>query len=279
MQRMSIMKNDNFGDRMKEYEKRLNNKLMPLLPIYIRLDGKNFSKFTKGLEKPYDKRMVDIMEKVTIALVKEFNADVGYTQSDEISLIWENNNVGSEMLFDGKTFKWISIISSFTSVVFNNLVREYLPEKSDKLPVFDCRIVQFPNIIECLNMLYWRIKDAQKNSISGAAQTVYSHKELMNKSSKEKQEMLFQKGINWNDYPSFFKQGIFVGKRDEQVDPSLLMDIPERYRPTQPVIRRVVKTIEMPIYSTVSNKYDVFFKQHTPVLEGDYNYQVLMEDI
>ena len=42
-----------------------------------------------------------------------------------------------------------------------------------------------------------------------AAQSLYSHSQLLNKSSNEMQEMLFQRGINWNDYPVRYKRGAF----------------------------------------------------------------------
>jgi len=50
------------------------------------------------------------------------------------------------------------------------------------------------------------------NTNAGIAQSLYSHKELNNKNCDQLQEMIFQKGINWNDYPSKYKRGRIIGK-------------------------------------------------------------------
>jgi len=46
---------DALGDRMKEfYENRSKHYLPRRVPVIIRLDGKAFHTFTKGLKRPYD---------------------------------------------------------------------------------------------------------------------------------------------------------------------------------------------------------------------------------
>jgi len=83
------MKKDEFGDRMKKYEQvETGRSLLPLVPVYARLDGRSFHKFMSGFEKPFDKKFRNIMDGVTRFLMEEFGAVVGYTQSDEISLAW-----------------------------------------------------------------------------------------------------------------------------------------------------------------------------------------------
>ena len=42
------------GDRIKSYEATTENRLLPHLPIVVRLDGRSFSKFTKGLNVNFD---------------------------------------------------------------------------------------------------------------------------------------------------------------------------------------------------------------------------------
>lgn len=106
-----------------------------------------------------------------------------------------------ETLFKGKVFKLTSILASLSTGFFNKNISNFLPEKSDLMPVFDCRVFNLPNVSEVVNYFNWREQDATKNSISMAAQAFYSHKELMGKNGSQKQEMLFQKGVNWNDYP------------------------------------------------------------------------------
>lgn len=99
--------NDDLGDRMKVYEMaEAGRKFMPLLPIVARLDGKGFSSFTKGLLRPYDERLSNLMVDCTKYLVSETNACCGYTQSDEITLAWYAPDYKSEIYFAGRISKW-----------------------------------------------------------------------------------------------------------------------------------------------------------------------------
>ncbi len=245
----------NLGDRMKMYEGLTHNtKLSPLLPTIVRLDGVSFHNFTHGLNKPYDARLCECMDDLTSFLVKESNAKIGYTQSDEISLLLYSTNIKSNIYFDGKIQKIQSVLAARASVYFNNLVKEKLPEKLDMCPVFDCRVFVVPTLEEANNYFMWRQQDCVKNSISMAAQCYYSHNELMNKNSSEKQEMLFQKGVNWSDYPFRFKNGqtIVVRKVQTPFTTEELESLPPlhnaRKNPSLTMERSVATKVDM-IYS------------------------------
>jgi len=55
---------------MKEYEaQETARRFLPGLPIYARIDGRGFSKFTKGMDRPYDARMSNAMVSATKVLV------------------------------------------------------------------------------------------------------------------------------------------------------------------------------------------------------------------
>jgi len=267
------MSKDDFGDRMKIYEmQEAGRLLLPLLPICVRLDGRSFSKFTKGMERPYDKRFSDVMIEVTKYLVSKTNACIGYTQSDEISLILYSNIMKNQTFFERRIQKLVSVLSSMATAKLNELIRIVFPEKAKQLPVFDCRVWNVPTLIEAVNTILWREKDATKNSVSMAASFYYSHKELMNKSDKEKQEMLFTKGINWNDYPIFFKRGTFIqrirqfqkfsSKEIEKLPPKHLA----RTNPDLVIERHSVKQIEMPSFTKVTNRIDVIFNGQKPLI-------------
>lgn len=209
---MTDTRHDDLGDRMKAYEQpSTSRKAFKGQPIVARLDGKSFHTFTKGLGRPYDDRLSGLMVSTTVALVDRFQADVGYTQSDEITLIWHSNPEDKgELNFDGRFQKIESLSAAYATAFFNKQLPEYLPEKADQLPIFDCRAYVVPNLQEAYHALLWRQQDATKNAISMAAQSFYSQKELNGKNSSELQEMIFQKGQNFNDYPFFFKRGTFV---------------------------------------------------------------------
>ena len=224
--------NKELSDRMKEYEFQYSkNKLLPLIPIVARIDGRAFHSFTKGLKKPYDLRLSKLMKDTTVFLCEESNATLGYTQSDEISLIWNNTNINTETFFDGKILKLTSILSSLTTAFFNKNLAEYIPEKANKLAIFDCRVFNIPTHDETLQYLLWRESDATRNSINMAAQQYYSHKELLKKSLKKTQELLFQAGINWNDYPPFFKRGTYIKRTKKLVkfSPKEIQKLPKNH--------------------------------------------------
>lgn len=207
---------DPMGDRLKGYEgMETGQQFLPMLPVYARIDGKCFSKFTEGMDRPYDVKMSEMMQETTKYLVEKTGALTGYTQSDEISLIWYSDDPKSEIFFCRKKQKMVSTLSAMATAKFLQLTLQYFPEKCEKsLPTFDARVFQLPTLTEGMNCFLWRVQDAVKNSITMAASSSYSHKELMNKSGAVKLDMLMEKGINWNDYPRFFKEGSFF-KRQE----------------------------------------------------------------
>lgn len=199
------------GDRMKKYEKiETGDKFIPCLPVYVRIDGRSFSKFTKTMNKPYDERMSRIMQEVTKSLVEETGASIGYTQSDEISLVFYQDNIESSIFFDYKKQKMVSVIAGLTSSLFMKFCLKQMPEFCENvIPCFDCRAFSLPSKGEAMNAVLWRVKDATKNSVSMAARSIFSHKELQGKKQNDMIDMMLNKGINWNDYPKFFKEGSF----------------------------------------------------------------------
>ena len=150
-----------------------------------------------------------------------------------------------------------------SSVFFNEKLPEYLPEKVGKRPRFDARVWNVPNLEEAVNSFLWREFDATKNSISMAASSVYSHNLLEGKNGSEKQEMLFQKGINWNDYPNFFKRGTYVQRkvRIGKLTFEELEKLPPKHNARKNsefvVKRKYVVELELPPLTKVTNKVDV----------------------
>jgi tRNA(His) 5'-end guanylyltransferase len=257
------------GDRCKSYE--INDRFMPMLPIIARLDGKAFHTFCRKLEKPYDKRLTDLMVATTKFLVEETQACMGYTQSDEISLVWYSDSPDSQVFFDGRIQKMVSILAAMTTLEFNRLLPTVIPENAKFRPMFDCRVFQVPTLEEAANCFLWRERDATKNSISSAGQANFSHKQLQKLNGSQIQELLFsQKGINWNDYPEFFKRGTFVQKRRvtrpfsvEEIS-KLPLKHEARSNPCLMVERWETQILSMPPFSTVTNRVAVLFEGASP---------------
>lgn len=208
-----MKKNDDFGDRMKAYEARgfSLSHVMPGEVMIARMDGRSFHTFTRGMERPFDAGMIEAMRRTTGALVKEFGATIGYTQSDEITLVWITKT-RSQVIFGGRVQKILSSLAASATAEFIDFIDEHKPgfSKKGNRPRFDCRVFTVPSQVEAMNCLLWRQQDATKNAISMAAQSVYSPKQLHGKDGGMMQEMLFQKGINFNDYPYECKRGSFA---------------------------------------------------------------------
>lgn len=196
---------DSLGNRIKEqYENRTRYFLPRRTYTIIRCDGKAFHSFTRGCDKPFDHKLMTAMDQTTIALCEEIQgAKFGFTQSDEISiLLTDFESIQTCAWFDGNIQKMASIASSIATAAFNDIYKE-----KKNMALFDARVFTIPDPVEVHNYFVWRQQDASRNSVQMAARAVFSHKECDNKNVSELQEMLFQKGINWDKYTSGEKRG------------------------------------------------------------------------
>jgi len=239
------------GDRLKAIESKNSSYLSPYLPVYARLDGKAFSKFTKGMNKPFDDTLHRMFIDTVTTLVDETNASIAYHQSDEISLYWE---VGATDLFNGRIDKWIGELSGLATAKFNQLTMEYFPDKLYRLPRFDCRIMSVDDDT-ALKFFLWRQMDCIKNSVSVLAQQHFSHNQLLKINTKTKREWLSEKGVPWEDLNPEYKYGSFVRKQ-EKLLPVELSGIDPKYHHNVPdmVTRNVITKV---VYSPLQNFDDL----------------------
>jgi len=207
---MSKKMKDPMGDRLKQfYEEAYKFKLPRRTNLLIRIDGKAFHTYTRGLKKPFDKDLMDDMAETTKYICENIQgAKIGYTQSDEISiLVTDYDDINTSAWFDNQLSKIVSVSASLATSKFNSL---RFKRGFTKLAEFDSRVFIIPYKKEVINYFIWRQQDATRNSISGAAQANFSHTQLQGKNASEMQELLFQKGINWNYYIPNYKRGTTV---------------------------------------------------------------------
>ena len=232
-------KRDSLGDRMKEnYENRAKTYLVRRTPVIIRLDGKAFHTFTKGLKKPYDEIFHNTMNQTMKYLCENIQGcKLGYTQSDEITLLLTDyDTLDTDAWFDNNVQKICSVSASMATMAFNAVFSELYHNtmfKSDNpedpyfdvlfkklnMAMFDSRCFNIPKE-EVTNCFIWRQQDATRNAIQMLGQCNFSHKELQGKSCNDIQDMLMlQKGINFNDMPTEFKRGVCCIKEEYYPDP------------------------------------------------------------
>jgi tRNA(His) guanylyltransferase len=267
---------DKLSDWCKWLEKNFSPEIMiPKLPIIIRLDGNNFHNWTKGLKRPFDEGLSELMIETTKFLVDETNAVIGYTQSDEITLILHNVERNGYIYHDGKKQKILSKLTAKCVNFFNETRKELLPQH-DKVAVFDARIYQTPTLEDAVAQLLWRENDATKNSISMLAQSHFSHNELQNLNGHQMQDkLMLESGVNWNDLPAKYKRGTYVKRTVTQTPFTLdeLSKLPPKHNarlnPDLLIERVVVDVVTYPPLNHVGNRVDVIFNNQTPLLNTD----------
>ena len=232
------MDRSDLANRMKDYEKRNRYYLQKRMPVILRLDSRAGHTFTRGFKRPFDEIFIQSMQETTKYLCENIQGCVlAYTQSDEITLaLVDYKTLNSDAWFDYRTDKMTSIAAGMATLQFNRIFKEKAEEfinnhSNDKLCdmylkainlglVFDCRAFNLPKE-EVTNNFYWRQLDCSRNSVQMVGQANFSHKELQNKTCNMIQDMLMtQKGINWNDLPTYQKRGTCVIK-ESYVDTSL----------------------------------------------------------
>lgn len=212
---------DQLGDRMKRYESVTKSSLMRRGYTVIRIDGKAFHTYTRGLLRPFDQDLMDDMDATTRYICKNIQgAKFAYTQSDEISiLLTDFDTLETQAWFDNEVQKMVSVAASLATAKFNqvrvsrSLSANYggwdaAPDPKDvKLAHFDARVFQLPNKTEVMNYFLWRQKDCIRNSISSVAQSEFPAKELQGKTGQQKIEMLLTKSVDWEGLPDDKKYG------------------------------------------------------------------------
>lgn len=235
------MDKTSLGDRMKNNYENINRfYLTRRMPIIIRTDMKAGHTFTKGMKKPFDDIFVKTMQETMKYLCENIQGCVlGYTQSDEISLVLvDYAELTTDAWFGNNLQKMCSVSASMATLAFNKaftrniskqskrLYTEHLEEKDasyietlesamNKGAMFDSRVFTIPKEEVC-NYMLWRQQDATRNSILSVGQANFSYKDLHGKSCNNIQDMLMtQKGINWNDYATTLKRGSCCIKVDD----------------------------------------------------------------
>lgn len=189
---------NNLGNRIKtNYEHRARKMLTRRMPVIIRLDGKAFHTYTKGMAKPFCKPLMDIMDISAVNVMREIQGcKAAYVQSDEVSLLLTDyDKLETEPWFGYNQSKMESVAASMMTAFFNNLA-ETAFDFSPPLAFFDARAFNIPRE-EVVNYFLWRCKDWERNSTSMYCGHFYSHKEMHGQGKADQHEMLYQKGKNW----------------------------------------------------------------------------------
>jgi tRNA(His) guanylyltransferase len=245
------MKFDDLESKMRLYETSYDRSILPEMQIIARIDGRGFTKLTKEkhpFEAPFDDRFKTYMiETVKHLMSCGFKIKYGYTQSDEISLLFDIH----ETAFSRKPRKLISILAGEASAKFSTQL--------GAVAAFDCRLSELPNVPLVIDYFRWRNEDAHRNALSAHCYWMLrkqnisereATRQLQGMSTADKNELLFQHGINFNRLPLWQKRGIGIYWQEvikEGFNPKL-------NKSTSALRKEWVVNEELPM----KNKYDGF---------------------
>lgn len=243
------MKFDELDQRMRVFETAADYCVLPGVFIVARLDGRSFTRLTKEtcqFEAPFDERLRDLMVETADSLMNcGFRVRYAYTESDEISLLFEQD----ERLFGRKLRKYNSTLAGEASATFSLLL--------GKRATFDCRISQLPNSSLVIDYFRWRNEDAARNALNAYCYWTLRKDNLDERAATQrlhglsvaqKNELLFQYGINFNEVPSWQKRG--VGLYWEQCDkPARNLSTGEEVMARR---RRIKRDFELPMMDEYS---------------------------
>ncbi|MCB1050160.1 MAG: guanylyltransferase [Acidobacteria bacterium] len=203
------MKFDDLDKKMRIYETAHDHCVLPGMYIVARIDGRSFTRLTKekhDFEAPFDVRFRDMMVETVKHLMNcGFKVGYGYTQSDEISLLFDQ----AESVFQRKERKWNSVLAGEASAKFSLLLGD--------LAAFDCRLLQLPNPKLVIDYFRWRNEDAHRNALNAHCYWLLrkegksrrqATQAMSGMSIGQKNQFLFERGVSFNDLPQWQKRGI-----------------------------------------------------------------------
>ncbi len=252
------------SERHKEYENITRIYLMRRGYTICRVDGRHFSTETKGLKKPFDEGFIEDMNTTAKALCHGIQgAKFAFVQSDEISIfICDYDTLDTDAWFQNNIQKMCSISASIATKTFNQeRIKRIISEKTSNTKwedvnsdvflqhieqciylggkhEFDSRIWQVPSKQEVINAFIFRQQDCTRNSIQMAASSFYSQKQMHGKNTNILQDMLMEKGVNWNNYPIGQKRGRVIMKENYEMKDGI-----------KPVTRSRWTVVDPPVFS------------------------------
>ena len=133
--------------------------------------------------------------------------------SDEISLLFHPD----EDTFGRKVRKYNSLLAGVASAAFSMQLGQQA--------IFDCRMVPLPTVERVQDYFLWRQEDAHRNSLNShcywalrkdGVSAKDAQKRMSGITNGDKNEILFELGINFNDLPSWQKRGVGLYFHEEK---------------------------------------------------------------
>ncbi|MFO0806726.1 MAG: tRNA(His) guanylyltransferase Thg1 family protein [Gemmataceae bacterium] len=253
---------DELDAKVRVFETAADTCVLPEVYMVARIDGRSFTRLTKELcsfEAPFDVRFRDhMLDTVEHLMTCGFQVRYGYTQSDEISLLFARN----ESLFGRKLRKYHSVLAGEAGAKFSLLL--------GRIGTFDCRLSQLPTRQLVVDYFRWRNEDAARNALSAHCYWLLRKQGLTESAAgdrllglpvAEKNELLFRSGINFNELPNWQKRG--VGLYWEEYDKPAIN--PRTGEAVTARRRRIARQFDLPM----KDEYGRFVERFLAETSGD----------
>lgn len=245
------MNTDDFEARMRNLEYFHSLRLLPGTWTIIRVDGRGFSRFTATrYRKPFDEQFSELMILTAQALLEDFQGVYAYTESDEISVLFPP----TWNIFDRELEKLVSLTAATASSAFTLASRERV--------AFDSRVWLGVTEQDVVDYFRWRQADASRCALNGWAywtlrqegqSVAQATAALESQSVAFKNELLYQRGVNFNEVPEWQRRG--TGLYWETYEK-------EGFNPvTQQVVTAMRRRVKVDRYLPMKDEYNAFISQ------------------
>ena len=199
------MNSDKLDDRMRRLEYFHSLVVLPGLYSVVRVDGRSFTKLTRGMGHPFDIKFHACMVATATALLVELGGLYAFTESDEISVLLPRNTD----LFGREVEKIVSVSAGVASSTFSI--------ELGNVAHFDSRIWVGATDTDVLDYFRWRQADASRCCLNSwcywtlrkaGSSAKQATEALEGKSFSYKNELLFKHGVNFNNVATWQKRGV-----------------------------------------------------------------------
>ncbi|XP_057321367.1 probable tRNA(His) guanylyltransferase [Microplitis mediator] len=206
---------------VREFER--ENICLPNCWIVVRVDGKNFSKFSDehNFSKPNDIRALELMNQSAAAVMNEFpDVVLAYGQSDEYSFVFRKETEA----YNRRELKLATYVSTLFSSAYTFHWSKFCLNPLKYPPSFDARVVLYPSDKNLRDYLSWRQADVHINNLYNTCfwnlvqkknmTPAQAQEALKGTVSSDKNELLFHSfNINYNNEPEIFRKGSTLIKK------------------------------------------------------------------
>lgn len=188
------------ADRMLAYEHATRTVLPTRTHTLIRVDGKAFHTFTRGMDRPFDQPFTDAMTATAVALAQQVDGAIAaYVQSDEISVLTSDlRGSHTQPWLGGVVAKIVSLTAAIATAEFG---RAYAHPDGRGPALFDSRVFTINDPVDVADYFTHRHTDARRNALAMICDTHLGKKQTIGLGTRARLDLLDAAGVNLDGFP------------------------------------------------------------------------------